>query len=104
MNNIKEIKKKIIFRSEYRGLKEMDILLGGFVKKYINDFNMTELKQLAYLLTLDDDNLLKWYQNMKQFFLELGQKMSAIKIQSFWRKYMFKKYGYKLLLNNGEQN
>ena len=65
MNNIKEIKKKIIFRSEYRGLKEMDILLGGFVKKYINDFNMTELKQLAYLLTLDDDNLLKWYQNMK---------------------------------------
>ena len=65
MNNIDKIKKKIIYRSKYRGIKEMDILLGSFVKKYINDFNMKELKQLDNLLTLDDANLLKWYQNRK---------------------------------------
>ena len=65
MNNIDEIKKKIIYRSGYRGIKEMDILLGSFVKKYINDFNIIELKQLDYLLNLDDDNLLRWYQNRK---------------------------------------
>ena len=35
--NIDELKKKIIYRSNYRGTKEMDKLLGKFVKKYIND-------------------------------------------------------------------
>ena len=39
MKKIDSIKKKIKYRSEYRGIKEMDILLGNFVKKYIEDFN-----------------------------------------------------------------
>ena len=32
-------------------------------KKYLNDFSIVELKQLYYLLTIDDDNLFKWYLN-----------------------------------------
>ena len=36
MNKIYSLKKKIKYRSEYRGIKEMDLLLGKFVKKYIN--------------------------------------------------------------------
>ena len=39
MNKINSLKKKIIYRSEYRGIKEMDLLLGKFVKKYIDNFN-----------------------------------------------------------------
>ena len=35
MINIDELKKKIIYRSNYRGTKEMDNLLGAFTKKYI---------------------------------------------------------------------
>ena len=34
--NIEDLKKKIIYRSNYRGTKEMDSLLGAFTKKYIN--------------------------------------------------------------------
>ena len=63
MNNIDKLRKKIIFRSEYRGIKEMDLLLSSFVKKYLNDFSIVELKQLYYLLNIDDDNLFKWYLN-----------------------------------------
>ena len=33
MNEINYLKKKIIYRAEYRGTKEMDLLLGNFVKK-----------------------------------------------------------------------
>ena len=40
------IKKKIIYRSEYRGIKEMDLLLGAFVKKYVNKFTYEELIDL----------------------------------------------------------
>ena len=38
MNNKLEIfKKKLIYRSGYRGTKEMDILLSSFVNKYIDN-------------------------------------------------------------------
>ena len=35
MNKLEIFKKKLVYRSNYRGTKEMDILLSGFVKKYI---------------------------------------------------------------------
>ena len=63
MNNIELLKKKILYRSEYRGTKEMDVLLSNFTKKYINDFGIVELKLLDDLLSLDDDSLFKWYFN-----------------------------------------
>ena len=34
--DIEQIKKKIIYRSNYRGTKEMDKLLGAFTNKYID--------------------------------------------------------------------
>ena len=49
MINITNLKKKIIYRSSYRGTKEMDKLLGSFTKKYINTFNEQELNQLSNL-------------------------------------------------------
>ncbi len=63
MNNIDQLKKKILYRAEYRGTKEMDLLLGNFVNKYINEFNILELNQLDDLLNFDDDTLFKWYMN-----------------------------------------
>ena len=58
-------KNKILYRSEYRGTKEMDLLLSNFVKKYINVFDIDELKQLDELINFDDDSLFKWYLNKK---------------------------------------
>ena len=57
MINIDELKKKIIYRSNYRGTKEMDKLLGAFVKKYINDLSDEDLVKLEKLLDIDDSNL-----------------------------------------------
>ena len=65
MNSIEQLKKKILYRSEYRGIKEMELLLNSFVKKHINDFSIAELKQLDDLLNFDDDSLFKWYLNKK---------------------------------------
>ena len=39
MNNyIDNLRKRLIYRSQYRGTKEMDRLIGSFVKKYIHEF------------------------------------------------------------------
>ena len=61
MTNNKILKKQIIYRSMHRGTKEMDILLGNFVKKYIDKFNYIELKNLQKLLFIEDEVIYKWY-------------------------------------------
>ena len=63
--NTDVLKKKIIYRSIYRGTKEMDILLGSFVKKYINILKDKELIYLSDLLKVDDENLYKFNQGQK---------------------------------------
>ena len=59
--NIDILKKKILYRSQHRGTKEMDLLLNAFVKKYINTFDNNEIKLLDFLLNIDDEILYKWY-------------------------------------------
>ena len=69
MINIDELKKKIIYRSNYRGTKEMDKLLGAFTKKYINILNENELVDLEKLLNIDDTNLYNFLNGLETDFL-----------------------------------
>ena len=55
------LKKQIIYRSTHRGSKEMDLLLGNFVKKYIDEFSEAELNDLEKLLIMEDEVIYKWY-------------------------------------------
>ena len=66
MNKLDSIKRKIKYRSEYRGIKEMDLLLGNFVKKYIDIFDYNELLSLYEILEKDDDDIFKWYTGKKE--------------------------------------
>ena len=63
MRNKDILKKKIVYRSKHRGTREMDLLLGNFVNKYINSFSEIELEELISLLNIDDEVLCKWYFN-----------------------------------------
>jgi len=63
--NIDELKKKIIYRSNYRGTKEMDNLLGAFIKKYINELSENHLIELDKLLNNDDANLYNFYNGFQ---------------------------------------
>ena len=84
MINITNLKKKIIYRSNYRGTKEMDKLLGSFTKKHINILKEEELQDLCNLLDFDDENLYKFNQ---------GQK-TTIEIHSNFVTELFKNYIY----------
>ena len=61
MTNKKILKKQIIYRATRRGSKEMDLLLGNFVKEHIDKFSVNELKDLAKLLFIEDEIIYKWY-------------------------------------------
>ena len=55
--NKEDIKNKIIYRSSYRGTKEMDILMISFVKSIINELDYNQLIQLDKFINLDDEIL-----------------------------------------------
>ena len=84
--NIEDLKKRIIYRSTYRGTKEMDKLLSSFTKKYINTLNDTELINLNNLLNIDDENLYK---------LNQGQE-TTIMINDNAVTKLFKNFKYKI--------
>ena len=61
--NKEQLKKKIIYRSNYRGTKEMDILLSTFVKKNINTFTKNQLFNLDELLNCEDEIIYNYVFN-----------------------------------------
>ena len=84
--DIEQIKKKIIYRSNYRGTKEMDKLLGAFTKKYIESLNIKDLKDLEELLDIDDSNLYNFYNDLH----------CEIKIKDSYIFKLFKEFKYNI--------
>ena len=78
MTNNEILKKQIIYRSMHRGTKEMDILLGNFVKSYINRLKDTELKDLEKILSIEDEIIRKWYFDKKSNNPILQTKVSTM--------------------------
>ena len=76
MNKLDVIKRKIKYRSKYRSIKEMDLLLGNFVKKYIDIFDYNELLSLYEILEKDDDDIFKWYSGKDENTNILKNKVS----------------------------
>ena len=84
--DIDELKKKIIYRSSYRGTKEMDILLSSFVKDVIDHLDNDELENLFNLLNIDDDNLYKFKQGIKT-----EVQINENRISKMFKDYIYKK-------------
>ena len=56
--NKEDLKNKIIYRASYRGTKEMDILMLGFVKSIIDKLDIDHLNGLNEFVNLDDQTLI----------------------------------------------
>ena len=84
MINITDLKKKITYRSNYRGTKEMDKLLGAFTKKYINVLEKDELVNLCDLLDCDDENLYKYNQGQ-----DTTVEIHSNKISELFKNYIY---------------
>ena len=84
--DIDELKNKIIYRSSYRGTKEMGILLKSFVKDIINQLNNKELENLLNLLNIDDDSLYKFKQGIKTEI-----QITENRITKLFKNYIYKK-------------
>ncbi len=83
--NTEDFKKKIIYRSTYRGTKEMDTLLSSFTNKYINTLDKNELIFLSDLLNIDDANLFKFNQGYKMVIT-----IKKNKVTELFKNFIFK--------------
>ena len=82
MNKLETLKKKIIYRANYRGTKEMDILLSKFVDKYIDSFSKEELEDLFNFLIMEDEIIYNFYQTKK-----IDNKFKKNNILEIFRKF-----------------
>ncbi len=82
MNDLETYKKKIIFKASHRGSKEMDILLGNFIKKYIELFNENELGLFNDILECDDDDIYQWIIGKKEIPSQYSNRVFSLLINN----------------------
>ena len=83
--DIEQIKKKIIYRSNYRGTKEMDKLLGAFTNRYLDQLDYDDLNELIKLLEIDDNNLYNFYNG-----LDTNIEFEDNKINNLFKNFQYK--------------
>ena len=84
--NIDQLKKKIIYRSNYRGTKEMDKLLSAFINKYIDELDNNDLIALEKFLDIDDNNLYNFFNG-----LETNIKIEINNISKLFKNFKYNK-------------
>lgn len=54
-------RKRLLYRSQHRGFKEADLLIGGFVAGNLAAMSAAELDQLEVALAESDHDIYDWY-------------------------------------------
>ena len=66
-SNKQNLINKIIYRSQYRGTKEMDIFVSSFVKSIIVSLSFDDLVDLDKLINMNDEDIIKISKNEMTF-------------------------------------
>ena len=84
MKKLENLKKKIIYRSSYRGTKEMDLLLSAFVKYYIETLSINDLLELEKFLNFEDEVIGDFY-----FKNKISKDLERNRFSSLFKKFKF---------------
>jgi antitoxin CptB len=60
LGEVETRRKVILWRATHRGTKELDLVLGGFVRDTIDSMQLSDLNELEALIGLPDPLLMKW--------------------------------------------
>jgi antitoxin CptB len=83
MENQEVKRKKLLYRSWYRGCKETDKILGFFVKKYVDDFTDAEIDELELILDELDVDIYDWISGKAELPERMKDNSMMQKIISF---------------------
>jgi antitoxin CptB len=80
------ILKKILYRANHRGTKEMDLILGGFASKFLVSLTKEEINQFEKILTFTDKELSQWLIDNSENY-EIQKINISKKIKDFCNNY-----------------
>ena len=78
--DVKFLKKQVIYRCSYTGIKETDLLYRKILLKKIDDFTYTDLNQIL--------NLFKNFSDPEIYTILTGKKNPPIKLKKLFKKLM----------------
>lgn len=58
--SIETWRRRLRFRSAHRGSRELDLILGPFAARYIDEFDRSQLEHYERLLEMPDPDLYNW--------------------------------------------
>ncbi len=59
-DDIETRRKRLLWRATHRGIKEMDLILGGFVVSNLAAFSPAEISDLERIMDIPDQEMLAW--------------------------------------------
>ena len=78
--DVKFLKKQVIYRCSYTGIKETDLLYKKIFLKKIDNFTYTDLSQIL--------NIFKNFSDPELFVILTGKKNPPIKLKKIFKKLM----------------
>lgn len=69
------IRKRLAWRASRRGIKEMDIIVGGYADAHLPTMSAKDLITFEALLEIPDQQLLSWVTRQEDVPLELRNPM-----------------------------
>lgn len=79
MNSKTNVLKRLKIQSWRRGMKEMDLILGGFIDQYSNSLSDNEILEYEQLICQDDQLIYSWFckqETVPADFLDIVTKIS----------------------------
>jgi len=60
MASVDDRRKRLLYRSSHRGMKEMDALLGGYARQNLDHMSASDLPAFEALMDESDNDLMDW--------------------------------------------
>ena len=64
-DNFEITRRRLLWRATHRGIKEMDLIVGGYAQDHLSSMTGAELTDFAEILEIPDQQLLSWVMNQE---------------------------------------
>lgn len=78
LDTLEARRKKLLWRATHRGIKEMDMLLGGYVRLNVGTMTAAELDSLEAIIDTPDQTLLAWATRQEAAPGDASPMLSAV--------------------------
>lgn len=60
MTDLEARRRKLIFRADHRGFKEMDLFMGAFARTHVPAMSEAQLEEFEAILHMEDQDVYSW--------------------------------------------